>query len=737
MQSSRVGKYAGRTRGPGEKRSRNGCLTCRRRRVKCDEIHPKCNHCVRLGLSCSYQKRFTWDEEALGNGVTFGRSNQYKKSSLQERFQTFISSANSNTAGDEDTYTSFLKSETSTLSQAIQRENISWRRMRNKNIYFINTTHSDFRRQLKTDVSNRSTDANTASPTAPIHLLSSLLTYSPALYLENESASQFFPPVARKHLVELFDESTFHQAINSSLMFSNMPQEAMLFSPSNTIEFSPNLNFAELDGLFWNCELQPQLSSLGNIKTAPDLIGNLFDALSSQEKSLLRYFIEAICPSCICYPNPSSKSPPKSFAKGPFNLSQSEANPYLNLIVPLALQSQIVMDALMAASAHQLFILGNSSYEKISDAYSERTMKQLTDIVKYKQLSHSTNWDDFLAAILMLCFKEISSDRDYRSWVSYLNCAKHFLKKFGSQNTFSPLYKFFARYFIIHEVIGETAWIQKKVNEQDFVNTEFGDELSLPSNVVSIDLNFSLSREAVLDDITRYLPNGTPFDENYYSSSNDKDIAIDLVFGCCPYLITLIHKISNLGRCYEDLELEPVSTREEFEKYILIQRDDIQLEVVNLKQKIQLLPEITDQSEFCIKTIAEIKRLSTLLYLFARIDLETFYYNNGRVTNQYSEKLSYMQDVKARLITLFKNLPECPMSLLWPLFVLGLVAATDDDERWFILDKLVHLQKARELGNVKTAKDVVLTIWKERDLGLIPFRWKDMIRGKTESLSLA
>ncbi|KAK6600454.1 hypothetical protein H4I96_07780 [Botrytis cinerea] len=36
-------------------RSRSGCMTCRRARVRCDEKHPICERCNRLGLNCSYQ----------------------------------------------------------------------------------------------------------------------------------------------------------------------------------------------------------------------------------------------------------------------------------------------------------------------------------------------------------------------------------------------------------------------------------------------------------------------------------------------------------------------------------------------------------------------------------------------------------------------------------------------------------------------------------------------------------
>lgn len=36
-------------------RSRAGCVTCKQRRVRCDETHPACGHCIRLQLNCYYR----------------------------------------------------------------------------------------------------------------------------------------------------------------------------------------------------------------------------------------------------------------------------------------------------------------------------------------------------------------------------------------------------------------------------------------------------------------------------------------------------------------------------------------------------------------------------------------------------------------------------------------------------------------------------------------------------------
>ncbi|KAM5364340.1 hypothetical protein ACJZ2D_011537 [Fusarium nematophilum] len=41
----------------GHTKSRNGCLNCKRRRVKCPETFPECDHCKRLGLSCAYPSK--------------------------------------------------------------------------------------------------------------------------------------------------------------------------------------------------------------------------------------------------------------------------------------------------------------------------------------------------------------------------------------------------------------------------------------------------------------------------------------------------------------------------------------------------------------------------------------------------------------------------------------------------------------------------------------------------------
>lgn len=670
-------------------------------------------------MKCSYLKQFNWGEETLNGGTTFGRSNQYKKKSINEKYNNYLNNNKGVAINLED----FKNQINVSLTNMVKDEKIPWLSIENEKIYFINTSFEDFNEkpvqlsQSPVALSNNNRKLNNSAMTTSnkklMNILSSFFTNQP-------------PNVCYT--------DTFTGTINSDLHVSNS------FTQFNNLLNSPS--FQELMNLDFDIPKyslnDPDFIDWNHFHNNAELCHFQFSCLSNDEKLLLNYFINSICPTCICYPKFSTTNQqPIHDTYGlnnsnPLDNLKKQTNPYLYLIVPLAFQSKMVMDTVMATSAHQLFLLGNSKYEEISNNYSTKSIDQLPSIIQEKQNSKSFDWDDILATILMLCFKEISSNCDYKSsWIIYLNCAKSFLKKVDFQTNYSPLCKFFARYFIVHEIMGETAWNeQKRILYDNHPNTDF--RISIDDNEDNDDfMKFMIDHSIQSDGLTNQ--------DNINEYHANDEMTVDVVFGCCPYLVSLIQKISSLGRCYEDLEFESINTKIELSKYILFKRDELEYEITHLDQKI-VIHEIIDDDKFRknIEVIAEIKRLSTLLYLFARIDLETLCYNNGVRNKHFMEKYNEMQSVKNKLIELYNRLPECPMSLLWPLFVFGLVCASDnDDERWFVLDKLVYLQKARELGSVKTAKDVLLAVWKELDLGTTTFRWKDMIKNRAESLSLA
>lgn len=51
------------TKGPSKKRTKTGCLTCRKRRIKCDEGKPHCNNCLKTNRNCEgYKVRLDFRE---------------------------------------------------------------------------------------------------------------------------------------------------------------------------------------------------------------------------------------------------------------------------------------------------------------------------------------------------------------------------------------------------------------------------------------------------------------------------------------------------------------------------------------------------------------------------------------------------------------------------------------------------------------------------------------------------
>ncbi|KAG7855025.1 hypothetical protein KL919_004792 [Ogataea angusta] len=530
-----------------------------------------------------------------------------------------------------------------TLSQRVAAEPVPWPPLQNTKTLFINITKQDFNNILERNDEIASLPAQTPKqPRSP--------------QVSHSFPSTFPTPSEDAFLLGALQEFEYPYSIGS-------PSEFVL-EPKNK-------------------------SSLAN--------------LDPQERELLLYFINSICPVCVCYPEKSklSSHPLESIDSFRYKLNP-ETNPYLYLIVPLAAGSAMVLNSVLAASAYQLFLLGKKEFEEISDIYTKQVLGELPHAI-----GDIHNLDEVLATIIMLCFKEISSNcGSGAQWTTHLAQAKELLKETRMRNNENPLSKFFTRYFISHEVMGETAWVE---------GNHSSPSMSLPR-----------------------LPQPIFDDPHLETLRNDGDTRIDLVLGCSAYLISIIHRISMLGKCYEDLELETSqASRDAIESEVWIRREHLHREIQELCQEFESTPEVSDEDVHYIETIAEIKRLTAIIYLFARIDLEALYQHNGRVSKSFYKRHADTQQISKRIVTLMRSLPDIYMSLLWPLFVIGIVSTVADEDRWFVLNAFTTLQNSRELGSVRTACSVVTSVWKEKDLGCDHIRWRDMIREKACTLSLA
>lgn len=99
------------------------------------------------------------------------------------------------------------------------------------------------------------------------------------------------------------------------------------------------------------------------------------------EGNLLDYFIRGVSPQCSLAPT---------------------HNPYLNYVTPLCFHYESVRNAILAAAANQLCILGDSRFQKEAFLYKQRTLTGLREEIAAGNLNEGT-----LATVLMLCFRDV------------------------------------------------------------------------------------------------------------------------------------------------------------------------------------------------------------------------------------------------------------------------------------------------------------------------------------------
>lgn len=405
----------------------------------------------------------------------------------------------------------------------------------------------------------------------------------------------------------------------------------------------------------------------------------------STDYNLFDYFVKKICPVCICSSNDGISGISNSMSP-----QIDKVNPYLKFIVPLGMKSQLLFMTIVAVAANELNIVHHRKfYEDLAHNYMSCVLKELPGLINSRKLANSNDWDEILATLLMLCFADIST-KCGRMWILYLDRAKEFVRYLIDSQVEGELSTFVARYFVSHDIMGQTAWTDLLVHRWD------------------------------------------PFFEDL---KYDFDTNIDLFLGCSPYLITLINNITLLGARIESLDFGSKHTRDTIQPALSEQRNRLDFELINLEQKLAI-EDATESAQY-VQLIAKVKKLAAIIYLFVRVDQELYFKLGKSYQKQYKLRL---QNVRSRIleaVSLMKQMNTSSMSLLWPLFIVGVVSDTDEDHRHFVLQKLQDMEKSRRLASVRMAKHTIEALWKEKDLGCLLLRWRDMMGGRADTISLA
>lgn len=154
--------------------------------------------------------------------------------------------------------------------------------------------------------------------------------------------------------------------------------------------------------------------------------------------------------------------------------------------------------------------------------------------------------------------------------------------------------------------------------------------------------------------------------------------------GCSRELISLISQISFLAtRCPTEIEQgEPEG--------LAIMADSLMFEL----SRVQQTPRAGAKDVENMIQIAEVKRLSAMLYLHDRV-ITRWAYSPGNPSGKHLQN---------SIIGVLHHLPVTSGASLWPLFVLGNSPLESTEQVEFVLDRLHQLESSRNLGSVHHAR---------------------------------
>lgn len=207
------------------------------------------------------------------------------------------------------------------------------------------------------------------------------------------------------------------------------------------------------------------------------------------------------------------------------------------------------------------------------------------------------------------------------------------------------------------------------------------------------------------------------------SISNDvgfpNNSILEALTGCSDGLLTSISEINRLGL----LMREAATYRGD--DMIKRLRNDIERRLHQQDSKHgRDTPAVVDSE---MATVAKVKRLAALMYLYSRID-------------SAGPQEPCMVRITTQILSLLPMISLRTNTILWPLFIVAVLGIRPerDEDRKVVLTRLNALQETRQLGNVKKARGVIEDVWKARDLRHSEAcRGWTILEGRDQALSLA
>ncbi|OAA65592.1 Zn(2)-C6 fungal-type DNA-binding domain protein [Niveomyces insectorum RCEF 264] len=686
------GATSTRTRRGSECRVRSGCWKCRERRVKCPEQRPICHHCQRLGLSCHYDIRLTW------RGLRKARGRAAHAVSARTLHQGWTS------------YDVVIG---------------EW--------MFLNTTYDDF----ATPPPPPPPEEDAWMTTAPVQ--------SPglgAIVSPNASPGQGAQPDPAWSLSPSPRSASFPSvALTPASSASPSAISAQLSPASPLLQFSsprsPPTSHHEFVGFDYSSAAAPTPHTLSPFTLSPN------------EARLFDYFVHFITPRCAL-----------------------TDNPYQEVLLRLAVFAprSALFDCVMAVSANQMQILGHGEESAVSALrLRNRALSSLRKQVgQYESAADQQNTDadpalrastvdQILCSAVLMCFFEISLDC-LQTWKIHADFACPFLLTHVTRNPseLSGSLLFASAYFSSHQVLactmdasrhrGDTFWSLRTLTNDTLMHTLTGCSNALVDLIAEItDLAMDPQIASMQDTPVPATPPSPKSPASFASSPALSSLVPSPSLASCadklpPCLQERRDDIERRLHALAHIADDADDNGSAFDGYDAARSDRVEVDLYDdTSSSVSHSNSNSNSSNITTTTspslpwaddmqrIYEAKRLAALMYLYARVDHSGPY-------------KPHMVRLTARIVALLPGISTRTNTILWPLFIVATlgIRPESEEERRIMLAKLEELLQTRQLGNVRKARQIIVDVWKARDLRTTDATksWS-ILHGRLDTISLA
>ncbi|ODV79613.1 uncharacterized protein CANTADRAFT_49830 [Suhomyces tanzawaensis NRRL Y-17324] len=653
------------------RRSRNGCLTCKVRKKKCDELRPTCSGCSRLKKECLWVDYENMSEAEIKE-IREKAENDEKTQKLRRRRSKLTNPQQTASKPAEFEPARTQSTEPKPADSHPESSNASQ----------VNSPRLEQPR----------------SPSSP----SSFLTFLKDHGIQDSPIER--SSVLSEHVVK--DEPHNQLVVNKDV------QDLTIHLPNSFVE-----SLLELGHMFNNPQ-SPYYSQYLQLMTpsnGEDFITNLNSIITPLPPHPPSYLPELATPKCAYLYNYYVETLSDKISIAPS--SQNESNAYQKVFLPLAYKDKGVLYGILAWAGFHLGGKWKEEGTKYVDMALEHLMKSLTEVKSNNNTVAQPEDRQVtiikLATLLILCGAEICKG-DVKNWSIFLNWGWKILYAHGGILNFNRLKEehWLISNFAYHDLLASSSTERGTYFPSEDYATIFSDKAGFSRGNLNPLLGVSKKLYKSIGDISTLVFESKKILQRIYSEGI---IEIENKKGVdeSPTYTSLDTECSS-----EDGESE-ISEHGKINKmlYTIIEKANLlEKEIDSSRPDPEDLIGITDSELEWQLTLFEAFQLSAKLFLKQSI-------------LKCNPSMIEIQVLNTDLIKCIDILLGTPVqaSLVFPLFMSGIHCVTKHD-RDVLLKRMTNLMELYGPWNIQRAKFLVEKVWEQNPKGDTVVDWQSILK---------